>query len=570
LAGVAALLLACGEDPKTPATPEPELAVLAMEESELYAYRARELEQMFAGASREVQIDPLARARALTRITRVHARIEGSCKLCVRAVPRVEESLDRAVAKPETMHGACDAALDLMSVLARDSPDATIAIGFAQRWTERFAKQADTAECAAGLRALSNELSNREAAPPSEANSLVIAPPRSRDIALSGEDAARFVTEGSSLAQLLSIERFGAGESPETLPPSAAGRGSQVRVVIALDRSAKFRRGELPAQPDAPRRIVIDFERTAPAPGLADASAIGAAGVTRVRAAALDETTTRVEFDVGEATQYRLFFLPRPYRVVLDFTSTALAAHRDPTIRTIVLDPGHGGVHSGARGPNGVSEAEVALSLALRVRRALARTLPDPRVILTRETDGIVSLEERTAIANAVEADLFVSIHLNASASDKDRGGVSTYVLDATHDAQAIGIAARENEAAVADISALSALFGSLVRRDQVTRSLELAHVVHRAVLRNGRRQLPNLADRGVKPALFYVLVGARMPAILCEASFLTRREEAEALATETYRQLLADGIAEGIARYVRKVERARTVLAESAAKGRP
>jgi N-acetylmuramoyl-L-alanine amidase len=562
--------LACGEDPKAPATPEPGLAALSMEESELYAYRAEELEHMFIGASRAVQSDSLARARALTRITRVHARIEGSCKLCARAVPRVEESLERAAATLEASRGACDAALDLMGVLARDSSDAPAAVAFAQRWIERFAEQPANAECTTELRGLSNELSSGRSAPALEAKSLVIAPPRSRDVGVSGEEVARFATaEDSNLAQLQSIERFGSGEASEALPPAAAGKGSQVRVVIALDRTAKFRRGELPAQPDAPRRIVLDFDRTAPVQGLPEATVIAAAGVTRARVSALDASTTRVEFDVGEATQYRLFFLLRPYRVVLDFTSTAVASDPDPKIRTIVLDPGHGGVHSGARGTNGLSEAEVALSLALRVRRVLARTLPDPRVVLTRETDRIVSLEERAAIANAVGADLFVSIHLNASASDKDRGGVSTYVLDATHDAQASGIAARENEAAPADISALSALFGSLVRRDQVARSLELAHVVHRAMLRNGRRQLPNLVDRGVKPALFYVLVGARMPAILCEASFLTRREEAEALATDPYRQLLAEGIAEGIARYVRMVERARTVLAESAA-GRP
>jgi N-acetylmuramoyl-L-alanine amidase len=485
-------------------------------------------------------------------------------------VPRVEESLERAASNPESSRGACAAALDLMGVLARDSSDAPAAVRFAERWIGRFANQPANAECTTELRGLSNELSSGKAGPSPDAKSLVIAPPRSRDVGVSGEEVARFVTgDGANLAQLQSIERFGGGEASEALPPAAAGAGSQVRVVIALDRSAKFRRGELPAQPDAPRRIVLDFERTAPAPGLAETSVIGAAGVTRARVAALDAYTTRVEFDVAEATQYRLFFLPRPYRVVLDFSSTRVAFDPDPTIRTIVLDPGHGGVHSGARGTNGISEAEVALSLALRVRRVLARTLPDPRVVLTRETDRIVSLEERAAIANAVGADLFVSIHLNASASDKDRGGVSTFVLDATHDAQALGIAARENEAAPADISALSALFGSLVRRDQVARSLELAHAVHRSVLRHGRRQLPSLADRGVKPALFYVLVGARMPAILCEASFLTRREEADALATDPYRQLLAEGIAEGIARYVRKVERARTMPAESLAEGR-
>jgi N-acetylmuramoyl-L-alanine amidase len=154
---------------------------------------------------------------------------------------------------------------------------------------------------------------------------------------------------------------------------------------------------------------------------------------------------------------------------------------------------------------------------------------------------------------------------LNASPSPEDRGGVSTFVLDATHDAQALGLAARENEAAEADVSELQPLFASLVRHEQVAKSLDLAHVVHQATLKAGRRKLPGLVDRGVKRALFYVLVGARMPAILCEASFLTRPEEAAALRTDHYRQLLAEGIAEGIARYVREVERARIVPTASA-----
>jgi N-acetylmuramoyl-L-alanine amidase len=581
VSGVAALLIACNDNAKPPLAPDRDLPVMSIGESELYAYRAAELEHMFDDASRATHVEPVPRTRVITRLARVHARIEGTCGLCVRALPIVEHAIADAVLAGKD--DACDAALDFLRVLTRDSGDSQTADSFAQRLIDRFGVRPESAECVTAIRALYAELETRKpGSPRAYGQSLTIAPPRARDVAMSGDEASRFAQAVPERVRLLAIDQFGEssdsgrGEAVppvESVPLAAASdvAASEVRIVLGFDGPAQFRRGELPAQPDAPRRIVLDFDRAARGDALPESREIAAAGVARVSVAALDPDRMRVEFEVAESTQYRLFFLPRPYRVVLDFTQprAALPEARS-SIRTIVLDPGHGGVHGGARSPNGLSEAEVALNLAVRVRRALLRTLPDPRVILTREDDRFVSLEERTAIANALGADLFVSIHLNASPSPHERGGVSTYVLDATHDAQALGLAARENEAAPADVSTLSTLFGSLVRRDQVARSLELANLVQVSMLRGGRRQLPQLVNRGVKRALFYVLVGARMPAILCEASFLTRPEEAEALQGDPYRQLLADGIAEGIARYVRKVERARPVLAEGANESSP
>jgi N-acetylmuramoyl-L-alanine amidase len=219
----------------------------------------------------------------------------------------------------------------------------------------------------------------------------------------------------------------------------------------------------------------------------------------------------------------------------------------------IVLDPGHGGDQPGAKGPGGLREASVALAIARKVRHALRRELPGARVLMTRDDNRFVSLEERAAIANAVDADLFVSIHLDASPSSTDPGGVSAYVLDTTDDKAALSLAARENDTPEQDVTQLQLVLASLYRKDQVQRSLALAKDVQRGALRGGRSVLPQLNDRGVQRALFYVLVGARMPAVLLEASFITRPEEAAALATDGYRQALADGIAEGIVRYVER-----------------
>jgi N-acetylmuramoyl-L-alanine amidase len=128
----------------------------------------------------------------------------------------------------------------------------------------------------------------------------------------------------------------------------------------------------------------------------------------------------------------------------------------------------------------------------------------------------------------------------------------ATFVLDTTDDQAALRLAARENDTDIEGVSRLQLILASLFRRDQVERSRALADRVQRATLRSGRRLLPELNDRGVKSALFYVLVGAQMPAILVEASFITEPREAAALATDEYRQALADGIAEGIAQHLR------------------
>jgi N-acetylmuramoyl-L-alanine amidase len=174
-------------------------------------------------------------------------------------------------------------------------------------------------------------------------------------------------------------------------------------------------------------------------------------------------------------------------------------------------------------------------------------------VLLTRTDDVVVSLEARTAMANAAGADLFVSIHLNDSEVAIAHGGVTTFVLDTTEDAQALRLAARENGTTTAEVTGMTRLLAELQREDQVLASRRLADRVQQALLSRGRAVLPELADRGVRSALFAVLVGARMPAVLVEASFLTDPDELRALRTSRYRQALAEGIAEGIVHYVHR-----------------
>ena len=332
---------------------------------------------------------------------------------------------------------------------------------------------------------------------------------------------------------------------------------AQVRVVLSFDREAIFRRSEHAAGAGQTRQVFLELDGATPSAALAQLVNVNAGGVQRIRTQALPDGQLRVSFDVESDAGYRMFHLTQPYRLIMDFRR-AQATARAGAAWTVVLDPGHGGAQDGASGPNGLEESVVALSLAKRVQKALLRQLPGSRVLLTRDRDATVSLEERSALANALDADLFVSIHLNASPSPTDRGGVSTYVLDTSSDAQAMRLAARENDADVAEVTGLQKLYASLYRKDQVAHSLQLAHAVQARTLARGRALLPGLEDRGVKKAMFYVLVGTTMPAVLCEASFITRPDEAAALATDGYRDALADGIADGIAEYSRAALRAR------------
>jgi N-acetylmuramoyl-L-alanine amidase len=217
----------------------------------------------------------------------------------------------------------------------------------------------------------------------------------------------------------------------------------------------------------------------------------------------------------------------------------------------VLIDPGHGGEDLGSPGPFGLWEGKLTLDLSRRIRSWLAYLAPNVHVRLTRDSDVYLTLEERAAMANSLAADLFVSVHLNAATTTVERGGVATYVLDVNNERNVLRLAARENGTRTTDVSPMQFLVGSLARTEQRTRSERLAHLVQRGTLISARRFLPELMDRGVKSAMFYVLVGAQMPSVLVEGSFITQPDEAAQLTTPAYRDALAEGTARGIAKYL-------------------
>jgi N-acetylmuramoyl-L-alanine amidase len=220
-----------------------------------------------------------------------------------------------------------------------------------------------------------------------------------------------------------------------------------------------------------------------------------------------------------------------------------------PPAFVAVVDPGHGGEKEGAVGPDGAVEKDVTLQIARRLKARLEKL--GARVLLTRTGDTTVPLANRAALANAERADVFVSIHLNsmpAPARSRARG-VETYFLSAdASDASATAVAARENadrlagEPEMDPSDPVAGILSSLEDTANLSESSRLAYEVHERIVRSAAAE-----DRGVKQAPFYVLAGARMPAVLVEVGFLSHPDEAARLRTPGHQERIAQGIAEGI-----------------------
>lgn len=233
-------------------------------------------------------------------------------------------------------------------------------------------------------------------------------------------------------------------------------------------------------------------------------------------------------------------------------------------INRIVIDAGHGGHDSGTLGPGGIEEKNVVLDVALRLGRLLHERLGSD-VIYTRKTDTFIPLETRTAIANQAQADLFISIHANSS-SDPSVSGVETYYLNFTTSTDALQVAARENAASDESIYQLSSLVKKIALNSKIDESREFAADVDQSLFDGLERGNPELRDRGVKKAPFVVLIGANMPSILVEISFLTNPESAGELRQAAYRERIAEALYRGVAQYVGSLNGMRVAQAGSRA----
>lgn len=243
--------------------------------------------------------------------------------------------------------------------------------------------------------------------------------------------------------------------------------------------------------------------------------------------------------------------VPNTPRLGKEIKNVSFTPPRDSKIKTIVIDPGHGGKDPGAIGRGGLREKDVALDIALRLEKRLKANC-NCRVLLTRSTDVFIPLEERTAFANTNDADLFVSIHANSN-KKRNVSGVETYFLSPARSKDEGYVAAQENmmsmESDNDDTNDLAFILYDMQSTDKINESSRMAAMVQQALVK-GLKLRHRSHDHGVKQAMFYVLHGARMPSVLVETSFISNANEEKLLRGSAYRQEIAEGIADGLTDY--------------------
>jgi N-acetylmuramoyl-L-alanine amidase len=320
--------------------------------------------------------------------------------------------------------------------------------------------------------------------------------------------------------------------------------GDAARVVVHVDRPAHFRVGDVARGTQKGARTYVDLDGVE-LDGAARETALG--GIVPRLLAEATTTGARVSLDLDGPAYRRVFHLLEPYRIVIDIARHPPGASTDRRVSRVVIDPGHGGNDPGAIGPTGMKEKDVTLAIAHKVAPVLARL--GIEVALTRDDDRYVTLEERTARANAFGADVFVSIHCNA-AENKTRRGIETYVLDTTTSDMAGRVAARENGASQAASAEVAQLLASMRLADQASRSTRLAELLQKAGMASLGTRYRDLPDGGIHRAGFYVLVGARMPAVVFETSYISNAIDEQHLGRTDYQQGLADAVANAIKAY--------------------
>lgn len=386
---------------------------------------------------------------------------------------------------------------------------------------------------------------------------------------------------------------------PVVSRPRAAGSGSEdarltqvrywssdeyTRVVLDVDAEVAYSHRLLNPDPDlgTPHRLMIDLQGTVLGPEAPSQLHVADGILRQVRTGQNQPHVSRVVLDIQRLEDFRVFTLEGPFRIVVDVSGTGsrtLASTQPPspsgqarpqvsprpgdvagslieqlglTVSTIMIDPGHGGKDPGAVA-HGIKEKDVNLRMA----RILGRMLEEKgfRILYTRTTDVFVPLEERTAMANAQKADLFLSIHANAHPNPNMKG-FEIYSLNLARNQDAVRVAARENAVSSKKISDLQLILTDLMLNSKITESKELATKIHGTTITGMRRTHPKLADRGVREAPFYVLMGAKMPAVLIEMGYLTNREEARLLNTDAYLRTLATNLLQGVLAYRDHIER--------------
>ena len=353
---------------------------------------------------------------------------------------------------------------------------------------------------------------------------------------------------------------------------------SYTRIVIDADRETKFSHRLLKKDPaiKKPQRLYIDLSKSRLGKDIKKFVPINDELLSDARAGQYTGRSVRIVVDIKSFKTYKIFSLKNPFRIVLDVwgedSDRRVARSSDLRVRPptgklppgaiarqlalgvsrIVIDPGHGGKDYGAPGYlKGVHEKHIVLQIAKRLARKVESEL-NCDAVLTRTTDRYLTLEERTAIANTQNADLFISIHTNAVRNRKAYG-IETFFLNLATDDEAILVAARENATSAKNISDLESILNDLMQNSKINESSRLAAMVQAEMCLHLKKHFTHIRNKGVKKAPFYVLLGAQMPALLVETSFISNPRECKRLTSKKYQDELCNGIIRGIRKYIKE-----------------
>ena len=361
------------------------------------------------------------------------------------------------------------------------------------------------------------------------------------------------------------------------------------RVVIRLDKDSTYTSRLLKPDPQygTPPRLFVDIEGATVDKNLY-VEPITKGLLEQIKFARNTKDTVRVVLYINSFDDYKVFALKDPYRIIMDIEGSgkksggyyatgrntdrydyksglpedrvsSLSEALGLKIRTVVIDAGHGGHDPGAIGPSGLKEKEVNLRIAKALKKKLdteGKQFGITKVYLTRSTDKFIPLEERTGIAKKLGADLFISIHCNA-ARNRQANGIETYILSLTNDQRSLAVAARENATTSISRSDMANVLKQYLLGAKIEESQRFASYVQSSVVKNVSTKYPPAINKGVKKAPFIVLIGADIPSILVETSFITNPRDEKRLKSNAYINEIADGIFVGVKRYSSEMQTA-------------
>jgi len=485
------------------------------------------------------------------------------------------------------------------------------------------------------LYAVGNLYLNRKNNPQEAAKSYtrIIADFKNGDMYVQASDKLKYLSKehGIPLPAAM-LKRTYLQNLTNVLPVKYWSSNNYTRVVINASGPVRYNERLLEKNGTKPRRLYLDFQESYIDPKYRSPIPIEDGLLKQIRTGQFTPEVVRVVLDIESISDYKIFSLPDPFRVIIDVRGEAKIVTKQPGkvppkvpvhvksqqqkktpetdnpskstkdiatdisesivvledfkknradaansgkkniksivsneqiagtklslaqqlglgVRKIVIDPGHGGKDPGASA-FGLKEKDIVLNIAKKLAPILAKKT-NAEVILTRETDIFIPLEERTAIANTNEADLFISLHINAHPSPKVHG-LETYYLNLSTNAEAMRVAAFENATSTHQMSDLQDILSDIMKNSKINESSRLAGFVHNSLC-NGIEgvQKKKFKDLGVKQAPFYVLIGAEMPAILIEIAFITNHADSKILQTDSFLNIIASDIVEGIQSYI-------------------